>query len=81
MCLDSVDVISFNSYPGWLDSDWNLEDNLNKIKPFVEGEATWAKTNYPHKPFLKSEIGAGAIYGWDDALNGFWTQEYQVIVR
>ena len=27
---------------------------------------------------LQSEIGAGAIPGWQDPMNGFWTINYQV---
>lgn len=29
------------------------------------------------RPFIISEIGAGAIYGHRDALGGVWTEEYQ----
>lgn len=78
VCLDSVDVVGFNSYPGWFQGSDDLEANLASIPPFVRGEATLSKSKFPNKPFIKSEIGGESIYGWDDALNGLWTQNYQV---
>ncbi|MEA2012147.1 MAG: GDSL-type esterase/lipase family protein, partial [Verrucomicrobiota bacterium] len=32
---------------------------------------------FGEKPFIISEIGAGAIYGSRDQLNGYWSEEYQ----
>lgn len=76
-CLDSVDVVSFNSYPGWFNGGNDLQDNLDSIKPYIRNEEVFAHSKFPNKPFLKSEIGAESVWGWDDRWNGLWTQEYQ----
>ncbi|XP_062518189.1 putative beta-glucuronidase [Corticium candelabrum] len=68
-CYDSADVISFNSYPGWYGG------SLKDVVPTILSEADFvAKLG---KPFIKSEIGAGAIPGWQDPMNGVWTENYQ----
>ena len=32
---------------------------------------------HPTKPFLVSELGAGAVPGWNDELGGYWSGSYQ----
>ncbi|XP_065839952.1 beta-glucuronidase-like [Oscarella lobularis] len=68
-CLDAADVLSFNSYPGWYDG------GLDSIVPMILGEADFVARK--GKPFIKSEIGAGAIPGWQDTVNTYWTVTYQ----
>lgn len=77
VCLGITDVVSFNSYPAWFQGGDDLEANLATIKPYVRNEEKVAHTKFPNKPFLKSEIGAESILGWDDRWNGIWTQNYQ----
>ena len=33
--------------------------------------------NQPGKPFIKSEIGAGAVPGFRDVFRAYWSEEYQ----
>lgn len=73
-----VDVISVNIYPGWYAWDKEkvrplneIEETIQKVKDYVK------KVGFSDKPFILSEIGAGAIYGWHDQLNSHWTEEYQ----
>lgn len=76
--LDQLDVISFNTYPGWYTSDRETERPLNEVVPRIRKliEAL-AQRGLADKPLIISEIGAGAIYGWRDPLHGYWTEEYQ----
>ncbi|MEI8246156.1 MAG: glycoside hydrolase family 2 TIM barrel-domain containing protein [Lentisphaerota bacterium] len=76
--LTMVDIVCFNLYPGWYGSMEN-DDPLSEILPRIQAELAWlaAQPELKGKPFVISEIGAGAVYGWHDALNGFWTEEYQ----
>lgn len=77
-CLDAYDVISFNAYPGWYDDPDGSPRPLNRIAE--ELDLILSKLNTPDridKPVIVSEIGAGAIYGWRDVLNSFWSEGYQ----
>ncbi|KKI91346.1 beta-glucuronidase [Bacillus sp. SA1-12] len=70
LCLDLVDIVSFNIYPRWY-HDTPVEDALNTLKNFVNN------TGGAGKPLLISEIGAGAIYGNRSNNQEKWTEEYQ----
>merc|ERR1712130_197615 len=72
-CLHIVDVISFNDYPGW----YHDSGNLNSIKKSWHKYASWAKKNFPSKPFTISETGAGGIYEWTNKTDVKWSQLYQ----
>lgn len=77
-CLDAYDVISFNTYPGWYDDPDGAPRPLNRIAE--ELDLILSKLATPDridKPVILSEIGAGAIYGWRDPLNSFWSEGYQ----
>lgn len=70
LCMDLVDIVSFNIYPKWY-HDTTVKASLENLKKFVnttEGEG---------KPLLISEIGAGAIYGFRSNNQEKWTEEYQ----
>jgi beta-glucuronidase len=74
--LDIVDVVSFNFYPAWYgprDSHPNLNDIIKRTRELSEH----IKSTQTGKPYIVSEIGAGAIYGWKDPLEGHWSEEYQ----
>ena len=73
-----VDVISVNIYPGWYAWDkeevrplHEIKETIEKVRQFVE------KEGFSDKPFIISEIGAGAIYGFRDQLKSHWSEEYQ----
>ena len=76
--LDMVDVVSFNFYPGWYSPDRENEYPLGEVVPKIrEMLAGLEKLGLSDKPFIISEIGAAAIYGCRDQLNGFWSEQYQ----
>jgi len=70
LCLDLVDIVSFNIYPGWY-HDTPVKEFLETLKTFVNS------TEGAGKPLLISEIGAGAIYGFRCSNMEKWTEEYQ----
>ena len=75
--FDLADVISINVYPGWYECD-DVEEPLDLIRPYLrECFAAIDASGFADKPVLVSEIGAEAIYGWHDAHNDFFTEEYQ----
>jgi len=75
ICLDLVDVISFNGYPSWyVGNENNVLPELEKFLDFYEGENPG---NFRDKPFIVSEFGAGAIYGNRQRSHSKWSEEYQ----
>lgn len=75
--LDLVDVVSVNIYPGWYD-DSDHDDPVRLVVPGIRRvAATIRERGFGDKPFLITEIGAEALRGWTDPLNGFWTEGYQ----
>ena len=47
---------------------------MNKIDECLDG---LKQRGLSDKPFIISEIGAGAIYGWRDPICAHWSEEYQ----
>lgn len=72
MCLDLVDIVSFNIYPKWYHNT-PVKDFIKKLKDFVD------KSDGAGKPLLISEIGAGAVYGFRSNNKEKWTEDYQVL--
>lgn len=70
LCLDLVDIVSFNIYPRWYHNT-PVKDALKTLKEFVDN------SNGAGKPILISEIGAGAVYGFRSNNAEKWTEEYQ----
>jgi beta-glucuronidase len=77
--LDLVDIICVNNYPGWYSHDREATRSLDEIVPTLDRIRHHIRetANLADKPFIVSEIGAGAIYGWRDPLRAHWTEEYQ----
>lgn len=76
--LHLVDVVCYNTYPGWynaFDDEYPLGQVLPKIRSDVD--FLGGRADLKDKPFILSEIGGGALYGWKDPLNGPWTEEFQ----
>ena len=71
ICFDLPDVISCNLYPGWY-VDKPVKDYLDEVYGWIEEDGKGKG-----KPFIVSEIGAGALYGCHNAYHGKWTEEYQ----
>ena len=75
LCLDLVDVISFNTYPGWYGGTHTffkksiVEDKLEELHSFVCNNSA-----LKDKPVLISEIGAASFIG--DHSKRRWSEEY-----
>ena len=71
LCLDLPDVVAWNMYPYWYES--RTADKM------VDDLYGWTQTDGKGKgkPFLITEIGAGAIYGFRSPDHDPWTEEYQ----
>ncbi len=71
ICFGYPEVVSYNIYPLWYhntDPKEYLDDLYNWIQTDTEGK---------DKPFLITEIGAGAIYGFRSNMSVKWSEEYQ----
>ena len=72
LCFDLVDIVSINQYPGWYhDTIADIPAHLDKCLAHVD------QVGQGNKPFIMSEIGAGAIYGCRDWNEDRWTERYQ----
>jgi beta-glucuronidase len=71
-CLDLVDIVSINTYPGWyIGTVADIPAHLDKIFEHLDAHG------HSRKPMIISEIGAGAIPGWRDWNEAHWTEQYQ----
>lgn len=70
-CYEYADVISNNYYPGWYNGP---PEGITKI---WSDRAAWVAENYPNKPFIISETGAGGIVGDHSANSSRWSLELQ----
>lgn len=72
VCLDLIDVVSVNTYPGWyFGSIEEIPEALDRIMTHVDS------TSSAGKPVIISEIGAEGIYGWRDWNEARWSEQYQ----
>ncbi len=71
ICQDLPDVCSWNMYPYWYEEK-TATAMAKEVTSWIEkdGQGTG-------KPFLVSEIGAGAIYGFRDTAKDVWSEELQ----
>jgi beta-glucuronidase len=70
-CLDLVDVVSCNTYPGWY---WgSLDEAAGKMTDLIRG---LSKRSF-NKPMIMSEFGAGGITGVRSFEDRKWTENYQ----
>lgn len=72
ICFGLADVVSYNIYPLWY-HDTPVEEYLADLYDWVQRETQGAG-----KPFLITEVGAGAIYGYRTPEEVKWSEEYQV---
>ncbi len=71
LCFGLPDIVSYNIYPEWYHdapTGEYLADLYNWVQTDSEGKG---------KPFLITEIGAGAIYGYRTPAMCKWSEEYQ----
>jgi beta-glucuronidase len=74
VCTDIPDVVGMNPYPGWYDSCYEELSGIGNIKRVLHE----LSENLPKdKPYLITEIGAEALYGFRDPLRARWSEEYQ----
>lgn len=74
VCTDLVDVVSMNPYPGWYDSTDETISTIDRVRPVF----TKLSEDMPKdRPFLITETGAEAIYGFRDHLKTYWSEDYQ----
>jgi len=72
VCLDLVDVVSINRYPGWyIGGIADIPDELDGVVAHLDA------TGHGDRPLIISEIGAGAIPGWRDWNEVHWSEQYQ----
>lgn len=71
ICFGLPEVVSYNIYPQWY-HDAPAEEYLAELYDWVQQESEGAD-----KPFLVTEIGAGAIYGCRTPARVKWSEEYQ----
>jgi beta-glucuronidase len=77
VAFEHADVISFNNYPGWYNGP------AANVTRAWQGHAAWVAAQWPDKPFIISETGAGAVVGnhSDNRTEpARWSEEYQVLV-
>ncbi len=76
--LHLADVVSINMYPGWYSEAEAGSRPLDTIDPHIDRVlGRLQELRLDDRPFLISEIGAGALYGWRDPLKAHWSEEYQ----
>jgi len=74
----NTDLVSFNTYPGWIGSDaGTLENQKHLIDETVTKIVRRYRKLYPEKPIIASEMGTVAIYGHHDPAAGQGTEEFQ----
>lgn len=78
--LDLADIVSVNACPGWYaEVNGSPVRPLDEIMPKLDALLQYlANESLDDRPFILSEIGAGAIYGWRDPLRSHWSEDYQV---
>lgn len=71
LCFGLPEIVSYNLYPEWYHD--------SKAADYVADIYNWVQTDSEGrgKPFLVTEIGAGAIYGYRTPSMCKWSEEYQ----
>lgn len=71
ICFGYPEVVSYNIYPQWY-HDTPVKEYLSDLYNWVQTD-----TEGVGKPFLITEIGAGALYGYRTPTHVKWSEEYQ----
>ena len=76
ICFDLEEIVSINMYPAWYDffKNASVEYVLDSLIKYVD------ETGNGNKPFIVSEIGAGAIYGYRTDSECKWSEEGQATI-
>lgn len=71
ICFGYPEIVSYNIYPKWY-HDTPVKEYLSDLYHWIQNDTEGAG-----KPFLVTEIGAGAIYGYRTPVCVKWSEEYQ----
>ena len=75
---EATDVVSFNTYPGWIGSQPGTPEHLQELmEKDLAGIVAYFRSKWPGKPILVSEMGACGEYGRHDAAAAQWTEEFE----
>ena len=74
-CLDLVDIVSFNTYPGWYGDCQDQFFNAEVVRDMLAKLEEFATQKYKDKALLISEIGAEAMLGLRGGQR--WSEDYQ----
>ena len=75
---ENTDIVSFNTYPGWIGSDAGDPAHLRQmVADGVEKVVARFRKLYPQKPIIVSEMGTCGVYGHHDPAGAQWTEEFQ----
>lgn len=69
LCLDLVDIVAFNMYPGWYTDE--------SPEQLVRLARAWADQTVPGRPLIISEFGADGFYGYREPTRVKGTEERQ----
>lgn len=76
-CYEFLDVISYNTYPGWISAD-SAEEPESYIRPDRDRILELIRRRgMDRKPVLVSEMGCCGVYGQHAADDAQWTEEFQ----
>jgi len=79
--LAIADVCSFHAYTAWYPTTKPVDlSEVQDIPILWQGYGLWVAENFPEKPFLITEAGAGGIFGHHGPTDRKWTEEYQSLV-
>ena len=70
LCFGLADVTAFNMYPRWY-LDRPVREDLEELYEWIQTAGGQGK------PFLITETGAGALYGFRTPRHEKWSEEYQ----
>ncbi|CAE7606314.1 uidA [Symbiodinium natans] len=79
--LRFADVCSFHHYPAWYPT--TAPGDLEEVKgiPLIwEAYANFVEENFPSKPLLITEAGAGGLFGHHGPTEEKWTEEFQSLL-
>ena len=83
ICQDLMDVISINTYPGWI-GEWTspggreaLARNVKEGETGIDTVVARHRAKGRTQPIIVSEMGTCGVYGQHDSACAQWTEEFQ----
>ncbi|MCQ2390566.1 MAG: hypothetical protein MJ240_04000 [Kiritimatiellae bacterium] len=82
ICSDLMDIISINTYPGWIDASFAggsaaLIANIKNGPTGIDSIVARHRAKGRQQPIIVSEMGTCGIYGQHDPTASQWTEEFQ----